>query len=165
MLSSSQPCAPRFFSRRAAASSSASVVPEVLFLYWQRVRIPCDTIDTRGLLDFLRVTGNCFWFLDVPPVWKGLVCSPMQSPCAPRFLSRRAAAFSSASVVPEVLFLHWQRVRIPCDTIDTRGLLDFETFYPTDPTDRPTNRKSAKKLSDFRKSLHVQSRVLVKCDF
>ena len=24
----------------------------------------------------LRVTGNCFWFLDLPPVWKGLVCSP-----------------------------------------------------------------------------------------
>ena len=44
-------------------------------------------------------------------------------------------------VVPEVLFLYWQRVRIPCDTIDTRGLLDFETFYPTDPriTDRPTH--------------------------
>ena len=24
----------------------------------------------------LRVTGNCFWFLDRPPVSKGLVCSP-----------------------------------------------------------------------------------------
>ena len=64
-----------------------------------------------------------------------------QSPFAPRFLSRRAAASSSASVVPEVLSLYWQRVRIPCDTIDTRGLLDFETFYPTDPriTDRSTH--------------------------
>ena len=64
-----------------------------------------------------------------------------QSPSASRFLSRRAAACSSASVLPEVLFPHWQRVRIPCDTIDTRGLLDFETFYPTDPrnTDRPTH--------------------------
>ena len=64
-----------------------------------------------------------------------------QSPFAPRFLSRRAAASSSASVVPEVLFLYWQRVRIPCDTIDKRGLLDFETFCPTDPrnTDRPTH--------------------------
>ena len=73
---SQSPFAPRFLSRRAAASSSASVVPEVLFLYWQRVRIPCHTIDTRGQLDFLRVTGNCFWFLDLPPVWKGLVFSP-----------------------------------------------------------------------------------------
>ena len=79
MLSQS-PFAPRFLSRRAAASSSASVVPEVLYLYWQGVRIPCDTIDTRGLLDFLTLTANCksnlFWFLDLPPVWKGLVCSP-----------------------------------------------------------------------------------------
>ena len=66
-----------------------------------------------------------------------------QFPFAPRFLSRRAAASSSASVVPEVLFLYWQRVRIPCDTIDTRGLLDFESFYPTDPriTDRPTHEQ------------------------
>ena len=79
MLSQS-PFAPRFPSCRAAASSSASVVPEVLYLYWQGVRIPCDTIDARGLLDFLTVTGNfksnLFWFLDLPPVWKGLVCSP-----------------------------------------------------------------------------------------
>ena len=61
------------------------------------------------------------------------------------------AAACSASGDP---FLHWQRKRIPRDTIDTRGLLNFETFYLTDPrnTDRPTYESLRKKLSDFRKA-------------
>ena len=60
-----------------------------------------------------------------------------------------------------------QRMPVHWQTIDTRRLLDFETFLPdrsskyrqTDP------RKSAKKLSDFWKSLHVQSRVVAQWDF
>ena len=75
-----------------------------------------------------------------------------QSPFAPRFLSRRAAASSSASVVPEVLFLYWQSVRIPCDTIDTRGLLDFETFLP----DRPSNyRQTDPQIESLRKNCPI----------
>ena len=55
------------------------------------------------------------------------------------FLSRRAAAGYSAS---GDLSLYWQRMRIPWDTIDARGLLNFETFYLTDPrnADRPTHK-------------------------
>ena len=91
-----------------------------------------------------------------------------KSPFAPRFLSRGAAASSSASVVPEVLFftgsvhglLAIRSIRVDCwiSKRFTRQTLEL-------PTDRPTNRKSGKKLSDFRERLHVQSRVLVKCDF
>ena len=77
-------------------------------------------------------------------------------------------SFCSSGGPFSFLFLYWHRVRIPCDTIDTRGLLDFETFYPTDPriTDRRSHeQRVCEKLSDFRKSLHVQSGDLVKCDF
>ena len=35
-----------------------------------------NTLSCYSPLWLLRVTGNCFWFLDLPPVWKGLVCSP-----------------------------------------------------------------------------------------
>ena len=81
-----------------------------------------------------------------------------QSPCAPRFLSLCAAACSSASRAP---FLYWQRMRIPCDTIDTRGLLDFETFLPdisskyrqTDPRKSAKNRPILGKAYMFKEEL------------
>ena len=115
----------------------------------------------------LRVMGNCFWFLDRPPVSKALnLDSPTdvlsKFPSAPRFCSRGAADCSAS----RDRFLHWQRMRILCDTIDTRGLLDSETFS----TDRSSKYrqtdtwKSAKKTVWFGKSLHVQSKVLVNWD-
>ena len=36
----------------------------------------CEIHVRAILLWLLRVTGNCFWSLDLPPVWKRLVCSP-----------------------------------------------------------------------------------------
>ena len=53
-------------------------------------------------------------------------------------------------------FLAIRSIRVDCwiSKLFTRQTLEL-------PTDRPTNRKSAKKkLSDFRKSLHVQSIVI-----
>ena len=114
-----------------------------------------------------RVTGNCFWFLDLPPVWKGLVCSPSLHLLLVFFLvvrrlplqllEFRRSFFFTGSVYG---FLAIRSIRVDCwiSKLFTRQTLEL-------PTDRPTNRKSAKKLSDFRKSLHVQSRVLVKCEF
>ena len=52
-----------------------------------------------------------------------------------------------------------QRMCVPWETLDTWTVGFRNLFYPTDPrnNDRLTHaRKSAKKLSDFRKSLHVQ---------
>ena len=58
-----------------------------------------------------------------------------QSPFAPRFLSRLAAASSSASVVPEVLFLYWQRsIRVDC------WISKLFTRQPR-ITDRPTHEQ------------------------
>ena len=82
-----------------------------------------------------------------------------QSPSAPRFLSRRAAASSSASVVPEVLFLSFfftgivygflaiRSIRVDCwiSKLFTRQTLEL-------PTDGATNRESAKNCPIFGKA-------------
>ena len=111
----------------------------------------------------LRVTGNCFWFLDRPPVSKGLVCSPSLHLLLAFFLVVRRLAlqllyfqrsfFLTGSVYG---FLAIRLIRVDCwiSKLFTRQTLEIPTDQPTNMT----NRKSAKKLSDFRKSLHVQSR-------
>ena len=62
-------------------------------------------------------------------------------------------------------YLH--RMPVPRQTINTRGLLDFEFLLPNRSSKyRQTGpRKSAKKLSDFWKSLHVQSGVAAQWNF
>ena len=53
-------------------------------------------------------------------------------------------------------------MRIPCDTIDMRGLFDFETLLPaTDPrnTDRPTHESPRKNCPILEKAyMFVQNR-------
>ena len=107
-----------------------------------------------GLL--LLVSPN----LDRLPVSKGLVCSPSLHLLLVFFLVVQRLAFQ----LPDILFF----------TDSVRGFLpirsipvDFETFFARQVLEyRQTDpRKSTKKLWDFRKSLHVQRRVVVKWDY
>ena len=119
----------------------------------------------------LKVTGNCFWFLDRPPVSKGLVCSPSLHLLLAFFLVVRRLAlqllyfqrsfFQTGSVYG---FLAIRLIRVDCwiSKLFTRQTLEI-------PTDRPTNmtnRKSAKNCPIFGNAYMFKvDRVLVKCNF
>ena len=113
--------------------------------------------------------GNCLWCLNRPPVSKGLVCSLslhllLGFFLVVRRLALRLLACSSAS--GDSFFID-----SVCGFLaiwsDTHGLLDFETFLHdrSQNTNRPTHESLRKKLSDTRKSLHVQSKVVERWTF
>ena len=114
----------------------------------------------------LRVTGNCFWFLDRPPVSKGLMCSPSLhlllaffSWCGGLLCFWRS--FSTLTTYADSFlpssFLAIRSIRVDCWILKL-FLPDRSSKYQQTDT-----WKSAKKLSDFLKSFYVQSRVLVNC--
>ena len=111
----------------------------------------------------LRMTSNCFWFLDRPPVSKGLMCSPSLHLLLIFFFSlvvRWLAPLLEIFFFTESVcgFLAIRSIRVDCWILKL-FLPDRSSKY------RQTDTwKSVKKLSDIWKSLHVQSRVLVNWD-
>ena len=86
---------------RAVIRLQANDVPSTI--HGKKGTVSGNTRSCYSQLWLLRVTGNCFWFLDRPACLERIdVLS--QSPSAPRFLSRRATTCSSASRDP---FLCW----------------------------------------------------------
>ena len=191
MLSQS-PFAPRFLSRRAAASSPASVVPEVLFftgsvygflvlsfsLSLSRSYFsPFSFSLFLSLLPLFSFSLSLSLSLSLPVLLASLLNLALLSSTLSSFilfspffpppsLSLSSACFffrfclCSGKKKFKVYSLRYDRYA---------WTVGFRNFLP----DRPSNYRQTdprieilrKKLSDFRKSLHVQSRVLDKCNF
>ena len=103
----------------------------------------------------LRVTGNCFWFLDLPPVSKGLVGSPSLRLLLILFL----VVWRLALQVLEILFFTRILTRLTAHADWLRynryaWAVGFGNFYTQQILEIPTDRatKVCEKLFDFRKS-------------
>ena len=110
----------------------------------------------------LRVTGNCFWFLDRPPVSKGLQTDILsKSPSARRFVLvvRRIAPLLEIYFFTDSVcgFFAIRSIRVDCWIWNffNRQILEI-------PTDR--HMKVGEKTVWFWKRLRVQSKVLVNWD-